>query len=366
MTAPTSGPPAREDIQALPKVALHDHLDGGLRPATLIELAQAAGHVLPTNDPDSLADWFFEAANSGSLERYLTTFDHTIAVMQTAAGLRRVAREFVEDQAADAVVYAEARWAPQQHTRGGLTMAQAVEAVRDGLADGVAACAQQGRRILVRQLLTAMRQLPPTTDVAELAVAYCGVSGTTDGVGGVCGFDVAGPEAGFPPGLFESSFELLREHGVPYTIHAGEAWGLASVREAVDCGASRLGHGVRLIEDVADDGTLGAVASVVADRRIALELCPTSNLQTGLAATLAEHPFQRFVDLGFRVTVSCDNRLMSRTTLSRELSLLTDAFGYGLDELAWFQRDAAAAAFCSPAERLSVLARLDEGLPTPE
>ena len=338
------------DIQKLPKVALHDHLDGGLRPATLIELAAEAGHELPATAPGPLADWFFDAANSGSLDRYLTTFDHTLAVMQTAAGLRRIAREFVEDQAADGVVYAEARWAPQQHTRAGLTMAQAVEAVRDGLEEGMTACAQRGRPVFARQLLTAMRQLPPTTEVAELAISHRG---------SVCGFDIAGPEAGFPPGAFASSFEKLRASGVPYTIHAGEAWGMASVREAVDCGASRLGHGVRLIEDVAGDGTLGPVASVVHDRRIALEMCPTSNLQTGVVAQLGEHPFRRFAELGFRATVSCDNRLMSRTTLSRELSLLADAFGYGLHEIAWFQRDAAAAAFCSPTERLGVLERLN-------
>ncbi len=239
-----------ELCRAVPKVALHDHLDGGLRPATIVEEAAAAGYPLPTDDPAALGQWFFDAADSGSLVRYLETFTHTIAVMQTAAQLRRVAREFVEDQAVDGVVYAEARWAPEQHLAGGLSLREAVEAVRDGLAEGMAACAAAGRPILARQILTSMRHATPTTGIAELAVAYRNDS--------VCGFDIAGAEDGFPPSRFGAAFDYLKRHNLEFTIHAGEAFGLPSIWEAVQlCGASRLGHGVRLVEDIAPDGTLG-------------------------------------------------------------------------------------------------------------
>ncbi|MCA0295659.1 MAG: adenosine deaminase [Actinobacteria bacterium] len=343
-----------EVCRAVPKVALHDHLDGGLRPSTIVEEAAAVGHALPTDDPAALGEWFFEAADSGSLVRYLETFDHTIAVMQTAAQLRRVAAEFVEDQAIDGVVYAEARWAPEQHLRGGLSLQQAVDAVRDGLADGMAACAAAGRPILARQILTSMRHGAPTTEIAELAVANRHDS--------VCGFDIAGAEDGFPPSRFVDAFDYLKRHNFEFTVHAGEAFGLPSIWEAVQlCGASRLGHGVRLIEDIAPDGTLGELSSYVRDRRIALELCPSSNLQTGIASTIAEHPFGRLAELRFRVTVSCDNRLMSRTTLSREFALLSEAFGYELADLRRFSINAAKSAFLPYDQRLVLIDRVKEG-----
>lgn len=366
-----------EVLRAIPKVALHDHLDGGLRASTVLELATEIGHELPASDPDGLADWFFEAADSGSLVRYLETFDHTIAVMQTYPQLRRVAREWVEDQAADGVVYAEARWAPEQHLRAGLTMAQVVEAVRDGLAEGMAACAAAGRPIVARQLLTSMRHAEPTPDVAELAVAYRHDS--------VAGFDIAGAEDGFPPSRFAAVFEYLRRSNLQYTIHAGEAFGLASIWEAVQlCGASRIGHGVRLVEDITGgpgEWVLGDLANYLLDRRIPLEICPTSNLQTnaarvpswkssaegeagrderseeqsGTARTVAEHPFGLLAELGFRVTVSCDNRLMSRTTLSREFGLLADAFGYDLADLRRFTLNAARSAFYPYGKRVELI-----------
>lgn len=330
-----------EEIRALPKVALHDHLDGGLRPETVWELALDIGHPLPADSPAALADWFFDAADSGSLVRYLETFEHTLAVMQTPDNLRRVAREFVLDQSADGVVYAEARWAPGQHLRDGMTLVQAVEAVRDGLDEGMAACAGLGRDIEARQVLTSMRHGEPSLDIAELVVAYRNDS--------VCGFDLAGAEDGYPPARFKAAFDYLRAHGMPYTIHAGEAFGLPSIREAVRvCGTSRLGHGVRLIEDVVetDDGpALGQLAHLVRDQRITLELCPTSNLQTGVCETYAEHPIDRLFRLGFRTTVSCDNRLMSRTTLSEEFAHLCEAFGYGRRELRTFALNAAKSAF---------------------
>lgn len=343
-----------EVCRAMPKVALHDHLDGGLRPATILEEARAIGHPLPADSPEALADWFYDAADSGSLERYLETFTHTIAVMQTADQLRRVAREFVEDQATDGVVYAEARWAPEQHLAGGLSLSAAVEAVRDGLAEGMAACADAGRPVVARQILTSMRHATPSTDIAELAVAYRHDS--------VCGFDIAGAEDGFPPSRFAAAFDYLKRRNMEFTIHAGEAFGLPSIWEAVQlCGASRLGHGVRLVEDIAADGTLGELAGYVRDRRIALEVCPSSNLQTGICDTIAEHPFGLLARLRFRVTVSCDNRLMSRTTLSRELALLSEAFGYGLEDLRRFSLNAAKSAFLPWDRRLELIDQVKDG-----
>lgn len=343
-----------EVCQALPKVALHDHLDGGLRPATIVEEARLIGHDLPTDDPGALGEWFYAAADSGSLVRYLETFTHTIAVMQTAAQLRRVAAEFVEDQAADGVVYAEARWAPEQHLVRGLSLAEAVEAVRDGLAEGMATCAAAGTPIMARQILTSMRHGVPTTQIAELAVAYRYDS--------VCGFDIAGAEDGYPPSRFADAFNYLKRHNFEFTIHAGEAFGLPSIWEAVQlCGASRLGHGVRLADDIGPDGTLGELAGYIRDRRIPLELCPSSNLQTGIADTIAEHPFGLLARLKFRVTVSCDNRLMSRTTLSREFALLSEAFGYELADLRRFSVNAAKSAFLPFDERLELIDRVKAG-----
>ena len=343
-----------ETCRALPKIALHDHLDGGLRPATIIEEAARIGHRLPATDAAELAAWFFAAADSGSLVRYLETFVHTVAVMQTADSLRRVAREFVEDQAADGVIHAEARWAPEQHTAGGLSLREAIEAVRDGLADGVASAAAAGRQISVGQLVTAIRQVPePSTEIAELAVGCRGDS--------VLGFDIAGAELGFPPERFAASFELLRRRHVRFTIHAGEADGPGSVDGAVQLGASRIGHGVRLIDDIATDGSLGELAGYVRDRRIPLEVCPSSNLQTGIAETIGAHPFGRLAALGFAVTINCDNRLMSATTMSREYHLLAEAFGYGLDELERFTLAAAAAAFVPFDAQLRLAERVRAG-----
>ena len=231
-------------------------------------------------------------------------------------------------------------------------LAEAVEAVRDGLADGMAAVAASGRSIVARQIVTSMRHLTAKHEVAELAVDYRHDS--------VCGFDIAGAEAGFPPSLHAESFSYLRHEMVPFTIHAGEAFGVSSIRDAVaSCGATRIGHGVRIVEDITTDGDggvrLGPVAAYVRDRRIPLEICPTSNVQTGVCASVAEHPFGQLAKLRFRVTVSCDNRLMSRTTLSRELALLADAFGYRLADLRWFTLNAAKSAFYGYDERRALV-----------
>jgi adenosine deaminase len=336
-----------EALQAFPKVSLHDHLDGGLRPQTIIELAADIGHPLPADNADDLGQWFAESANSGSLERYLETFDHTIAVMQTAPNLRRVAREFVADLAADGVIYGETRWAPEQHLRDGLTEADAIEAVRDGLAEGMA---DRGHEIDVRQLLTAMRQAEPTRDIAELTLRY-----RRDGV---AGFDIAGLEKGYPPSRFLESFQLLRRQSAYYTIHAGEADGCESIWEAVQvCAANRIGHGVAIIEDI-QNSTLGDFAAYVRNERIPLEMCPSSNVQTGTVSSIAEHPIPSLDRLGFRVTVNPDNRLMSATSMTREFALLADAFDYTFADVGRLSINAAKSAFAPYEVRRALVQRI--------
>ena len=343
--------PIPETIRRAPKVLLHDHLDGGLRPQTVIDLVPE-DHALPADDAESLRQWFEESANSGSLERYLETFDHTVAAMQTADNLRRVARECVEDLAADGVVYAEIRYAPEQHLEGGLALSDVVEAVRDGFAEGEEQARREGRPIVVRQLLTAMRHQARSMEIAELMVAYRDQ--------GVVGFDIAGAEAGYPPTRHLDAFEYLQRENAHFTIHAGEGFGLPSIWQAIQwCGADRLGHGVRIIDDVTarPGGTyqLGRLASYVRDQRIPLELCPSSNIQTGAAASIAEHPIGVLTDLRFRVTVNTDNRLMSGTSMSREMSLLVDAFGYDMHDLRWFTINAMKSAFLPFDERLAII-----------
>lgn len=333
-----TAPLTAETIAALPKVVLHDHLDGGLRPATVVELAAEAGHELPTTDPDELGRWFVEAASSGSLERYLETFAHTVAVMQTAEHLRRVARESVVDLAADGVVYAEQRYAPEQHQAGGLALQEVVDAVRTGLEEGVAEAAEAGRTIRVGQIVTAMRHADRGHEIARLALENRGA--------GVLGFDIAGAEAGFPPSRHHRAFATLRRASFPVTVHAGEAAGVESIEEALHVGgALRLGHGVRIVEDITfaegteqdpqgvEEAELGVVAHWVRDQQVPLELCPSSNVQTGAAESVATHPISTLARLGFAVTVNTDNRLMSGTTLTREMSLLVEEAGWTLADL---------------------------------
>jgi adenosine deaminase len=341
-----------ETLRAAPKVSLHDHLDGGLRPQTILDLAGEVGHGLPASDAEGLGTWFYESASSGSLERYLETFDHTIAVMQTADGLRRVAREFVEDLAADGVVYGEARWAPEQHLLEGLSPAQAIEAVRDGLREGMAASRSRGRELVVQQLVTSMRHASPSREIAELAIRYR--------YEGVAGFDIAGAEAGYPPTRYLDAFDYLKRNNAYFTIHAGEAFGLPSIWEALQiCGANRLGHGVRGVDDImiGEDGrpALGDLAAYVRNERIPLEMCPSSNVQTGAAASIHEHPIGLLKDLRFRVTVNSDNQLMSRTSLSREFFLLCEAFDYTLADVRWFTINAAKSAFYRFDARLAMI-----------
>jgi adenosine deaminase len=336
-----------------PKVLLHDHLDGGLRPATIVELAADIGHQLPRTDAAELGRWFVESADSGSLPRYLETFDHTVAVMQNAEAITRVASECVQDLAADGVVYAEIRYAPEQHLTAGLSLEQVVDAVRAGFEDGMA---KAERPIVARQLLTAMRHQARSMEIAELSVAYRDA--------GVVGFDIAGAEAGYPPTRHLDAFEYLQRENAHFTIHAGEAFGLPSIWQAIQwCGADRLGHGVRIIDDISYDPAagldgkveLGRLAAYVRDRRIPLEMCPSSNLQTGAADSIAQHPIGLLAQLKFRVTVNTDNRLMSGTSMSRELTLLAEAFDYGLADFRWFAINAMKSAFIPFDERLAII-----------
>ncbi|MBW5249650.1 adenosine deaminase [Streptomyces poriferorum] len=353
MMSPTLNVPGQDQIRRAPKVLLHDHLDGGLRPGTIVELAAINGYDgLPESDPDKLGIWFREAADSGSLERYLETFAHTCAVMQTREALVRVAAECAEDLAADGVVYAEVRYAPEQHLEAGLSLEEVVEAVNEGFREGERRARGDGNRIRVGALLTAMRHAARSLEIAELANRYREQ--------GVVGFDIAGAEAGFPPTRHLDAFEYLKRENNHFTIHAGEAFGLPSIWQAIQwCGADRLGHGVRIIDDieVAEDGSvkLGRLASYVRDKRIPLELCPTSNLQTGAAASYAEHPIGLLRRLHFRATVNTDNRLMSGTSMSREFEKLTETFGYTLEDMQWFTVNAMKSAFIPFDERLAMI-----------
>lgn len=356
--------PGGVELNSLPKVSLHDHLDGGLRASTIIDLAAEFDLKLPTYDAHELGAWFASQADSGSLVEYLKTFDVTLSVMQTAHGLARTAREFVEDLHADGVIYGEVRWAPEQHLTRGLSLDEAVDAVQGGIEDGVAAVAKRGGNIRIGQLVSAMRHADNGLEVAKLAVRHR--------TNGVVGFDIAGPEDGFLPSRMLPAFDYLAEHFFPTTIHAGEAAGLDSIRSALLDGRTlRLGHGVRLAEDIDVEVagatsvvTLGPLAEWVKDREIALELSPSSNLQTGAIAAwgtgLSDHPFDMLYQLGFTVTVNTDNRLMSNTTLSQELSLLAETFAYDLGDIATFQLNAALSSFLTVEERGELAAHITE------
>jgi len=341
-----------DSLRRAPKVLLHDHLDGGVRPATVVELAERVGYRhLPSTDVPELARWFREASGSGSLERYLETFVHTVAVMQTAEGIARVAQECAEDLADDGVVYAEVRWAPEQHTDRGLSLEEVVDAALLGFRRGEAAAAERGHRIRIGALVTAMRHAARSREIAELAVEYRDR--------GVVGFDIAGAEAGFPPTRHLDAFEYLRRENFHFTIHAGEAFGLPSIWEAIQwCGTDRLGHGVRIVDDIQvtpNGPALGRLAQYVRDRRIPLEMCPSSNVQTGAAASIRDHPIGLLRRLYFRVTVNTGNRLMSDTSMSREFALLAEAFGYGWADLQWFTVNAMKSAFIPFDQRLTLI-----------
>ena len=300
---------------------LHDHLDGGLRASTVVELADETGYRdLPTTDPERLAAWMRRGANRKDLTLYLETFAHTVGVMQTPEAIARVARECAEDLAADGVVYAEVRFGPELHVERGLTLDSTIEAVLEGFRQG-----SEGTDLTIRAICTALRHLHRSAEVAQAAVRWRDR--------GVVAFDIAGPEDGFPPDDHLEAFQYCQRENFHITIHAGEAYGPRSIWKALQfCGAERLGHGIRIVEDIvtAPDGdrTLGRLAHYVRDRRIPLEVCPTSNVNTGVFASVADHPIDALVQLRFRVTVNTDNRLMSNVSMTSEMAALADTFGY--------------------------------------
>ncbi|MEZ5243593.1 MAG: adenosine deaminase [Acidimicrobiales bacterium] len=345
---PDVGPPTLDRIRHAPKVLLHDHLDGGLRPSTIIELADRIGYRdLPATDPDELTAWMQRGANRKDLTLYLETFAHTVAVMQTRDGIERVARECAQDLASDGVVYAEIRFAPELHTEQGLGLDDAIEAVLAGFAAGAA-----GTELTIRAICSAMRHQHNALEVAQAAVRWRDH--------GVVGFDIAGPEDGFPPDDHLLAFQYCHRENFHITIHAGEAYGPRSIWKALQyCGAERLGHGIRIIEDLTrtPDGEreLGRLAHYVRDRRIPLEVCPTSNVNTGVVDRIADHPIAELIDLRFRVTLNTDNRLMSGVSMSSEMAALVDAFGYGWDRLRWLTVNGMKSSFLPFKERLQII-----------
>jgi adenosine deaminase len=342
-----------DTIREAPKALLHDHLDGGLRPATIVDLAAEFGYDgLPTRDPDELAAWIRRGADRKSLELYLETFQHTVGVMQERDAIIRVAAECAEDLAADGVVYAEVRYAPELSVERGLTLDEVVEANLEGFRIGIERAAAAGHQIVMKVLVTAMRQFARSLEVAECAVRWRD--------SGVVGFDIAGPEAGYRPTRYLEAFDYVRHENFHITIHAGESFGLPSIWEALQfCGAERLGHGVRIVDDihVRDDGSvqLGRLAAFVRDRRVPLEMCPTSNVHTGAAASIGEHPIDLLRRLRFRVTLNTDNRLMSGVSMSSEFAAIDEAFGIGLGEMEWLTINAMKSAFDPFDERLRII-----------
>jgi adenosine deaminase len=336
------------DFRKLPKVLLHEHLDGGLRPATVIELARENGYDgLPTEDAAELAAWFHRGAQRGNLPEYLEGFAHTCGVMQTEEALERVAYEFMEDMKEDGVVYAEVRFAPLLHTEGGLTQDEAVKAALAGLRRG-----EKDFGVKWGLIICALRHLNTSLEAAELAIRWRGE--------GVVGFDLAGGESGFPPKKHVDAFHAIQRANFHITIHAGEAFGVESIWQALQyCGAHRLGHATRLRDDmeVLTDGSLklGSLAQYVLDRRVPLEMCLYSNLHTGACRDLTEHPFGLFFRNGFRVCLNTDDRLMSDTTMTKETILATELFDLSLAELEKLNLNAMKSAFAPFEKRIDLI-----------
>src|ERR1700687_2231411 len=335
-------------LQVLPKVLLHEHLDGVLRPQSVIELAKDVGYMgLPTTDHRGRAEWFHQGANQGSLTKYLRGFIHPIAVMQTEEALERVAYEQAEDLSKDGVMYFETRFAPIFHTRKGLTHQQVVSAVLQGL--------ERGRKdfgIASGLIICAMRNMDVSLEMAELAVDFR--------ERGVVGFDLAGEEGGYPPKKHVDAFHYIQRENFNITIHAGEGYGKESIWQAIQyCGAHRIGHGTRLIEDIAiADGKvvkLGDLAQCVLDKRIPLEICLLSNVHTGAARSLAEHPFKILFQEKFRVTLNTDNRLMSDTTMTKEFEAAAETFGLSLEDFEKITINAMKSAFLPYDQRCDLI-----------
>lgn len=342
--------PTRDVVARTPKVLLHEHLDGGLRPTTVLELADRIGYAeLPESEPAALAKWFAAGANKGSLPEYLEGFRHTIALMQTAEALERVAYEFMEDMAADNVVYAEVRFAPHFHIHGELGLDAVMTAVLKGL--------EKGKRdfgVHFGLIVCAMRNEHEELSIqlAELAVSFRNQ--------GCVGFDLAGEEAGHPANHHLRAFQLVKRMDFAITIHAGESFGPESIWQALQyCGAHRIGHGVRLIEDIViyDKKVIrvGTLAQYVLDHRIPLEVCLSSNVHTGAAASFEEHPFPYFYREGYRVTLNTDNRLMSATTMTDEYMIAVEQYELDLDDLEKLTINGMKSAFVHYDERCDII-----------
>lgn len=325
-------------IERLPKAELHCHLDGSVRPETLLELGHEYGVTMPRDTAEALRDYMV-VRDAHNLEEYLARFATTLSVMQTAESLERVAYELATDAWHEGVWYLEVRFAPNLCTRNGLTAAQALESAIKGLSR-----AERDHGIVSRILVCALRTLPPSSslDMARLAVDFHGR--------GVVGFDLAGAEFGHPASAHAGAFRHARDHDLPCTCHAGEGDGAGSVREAVHaCCANRIGHGTRLIEDA-------ELTDYVNDRRIAVEVCLTSNVQTHATASLEDHPLPEYLRRGLNVVLNTDNRLMSGTTLTDEYEVAT-SLGLGFDDLARMALNGFESAFLPWSERQALLSR---------
>jgi adenosine deaminase len=351
----------REAVREAPKVLLHDHLDGGLRPGTIVELADAVGYRdLPTTDLTDLAAWFTKGADTRDILQYLATFTHTLAVMQTEDALHRVAKEAALDLAADGVVYAEVRFAPELHQERGLSLDAVVDAVQAGFREGERDAAATGHPIVMRTIVCAMRTETRSVEIAELCVRRRRDDHT------IVSFDLAGAETGFPPSEHADAVAIARAGLAHLTIHASEPPGIELIADALACGAERIGHGVRLVEDVAFAGgvpegglvdidlercQLGPLATYVRDRQVPLELAPTCNVQIGAVPTLAHHPVALFHRLGLRATINTDNRLMSGVSVASETHAVAAVNHFGWRDIEAVQVTAIQSAFCSLDER---------------
>ena len=351
-----SAPVDLDGARRVPKALLHDHLDGGLRPTTVLELADSIGWRLPEDDPTALQAWFTRGAETRDLLAYLATFEHTLAVMQSADALERIAAEAVEDLASDGVVYAEIRFAPELHQAGGLALEAIVEAVTAGLRRGEAEAVVAGRRIEVNVIVCAMRTEHRSVEIARLVADMRRVEPK------VVAFDLAGAETGWPPSLHAEALTIARTEHLNITIHASEPPDLELISDALVHGAHRIGHGVRLAADTrrGTDGSLelGPLARHVLDRRIHLELAPTCNVQIGAVPDLAAHPIGPFLRAGFNVGINTDNRLMSNDMPSTELLAVTRAFDLGTDEVIRLVTNAVESSFAPYETRTELLAYL--------
>ncbi len=333
-------------IQRLPKTELHCHLDGCVRPGTLLELAAEYNKPMPADDTESLAAYML-VDDAENLEDYLERFSVTLSVMQTAAALERITYELAEDAAREGVRYLETRYAPVLNVRGSLSLEETIEAPLRGLAR-----AQREYGIVGRIIVCAIRNMAPevSLELARLAVGYKDR--------GVVGFDLAGDEIGNRASRHKDAFDYARAHDLPCTCHAGEGDGAESVRDAVHrCGACRIGHGTRLIED-------DSLTQYVADRQITMECCLTSNVQTRASASLDTHPMRTYFDRGLNVALSTDNRLMSGVTLTDEYQKAAKYLGFSFEELCTVARNGFASAFLHENERRVLLAAADQEIAT--